>query len=61
MILCSVNTAKRLYFRKEMLTLFSVLCVSVILGIFHFGFDGWTLVLIESILGHCLLYTFQTR
>ena len=31
--------------------------VIVILVILHFGFEGWTLVLIASVPGHCLPFT----
>ena len=33
--------------------MFSLFCVFVALVVSHFGFDGWTLVLIASVPGHC--------
>ena len=33
------------------------LCIFVILVISHFGFEDETLVLIASVLGHCLSFT----
>ena len=39
--------------------MFSLLCVFVALVVSHFGFDGWTLVLIASVPGHCQHFTFH--
>ena len=38
--------------------MFSLLCLSVALDVSHFGFEGRTLVLIASVPGHCLPFTF---
>ena len=35
--------------------------LSVIFVISHFGFEGGTLVLIASVLAHCLSFTFNDR
>ena len=40
------------------LFMFSLYFDIVILVISHFGFEGWTLVLIASVPGHCLSFTF---
>ena len=37
---------------------FSLLCLFVALVVSHFGFEGSTLVLIASVPGHCLPFTF---
>ena len=34
--------------------MFSLLCLYVALVVFHFSFEGGTLVLIASVSGHCL-------
>ena len=39
--------------------IFSLLCIFVALVVSHFGFEGRTLVLIASVPGHCLPFTFS--
>ena len=59
-----VRLAEWPHFGRELLIRFTVcsLCiltlVMVILVISYFGFEGGTLVLIASVLGHCLSFTF---
>ena len=39
---------------------FSLCCLFVVLVVSHFSFEGRTLVLIASVPGHCLPFTFET-
>ena len=39
---------------------FSLLCLFVALVVSHFGFDGRNFVLIASVHGHCVHFTFKT-
>ena len=41
--------------------MFSLLCLFVALVVSHFGFEGWTLVLITSVPGHCFIFHFLNR
>ena len=41
--------------------MFSLLCLYVALVVFHFSFEGGTLVLIALVPGHCLLLIFLER
>ena len=43
-----------------MFSLYFDLMLFVILVISHFGFEGRTLIMIASVSGHCLPFTFQT-
>ena len=63
MILSKAKVAEWPPFGRELLIRFTVcylfiLTVIVILVIYHFGFEGGTLVLIASVPGHCLSFTF---
>ena len=63
MILSRVKVAEWPPFRRELLIRFTVfslfiLTIIVILVIYHFCFRGGTLVLIASVPGHCLSFTF---
>ena len=39
--------------------MFSLLCLFVALVVSHFGFEGRNLVLIASVPGHCLTFTYH--
>ena len=40
------------------LLVFTLICLGVALVVSHFGFEGRTLVLIASVPGHCVTWTF---
>ena len=48
----------RIFCSFDLQDILCVFCLIVNLIISHFGFDGGTLVLIASVPGHCLSFTF---
>ena len=51
---------KKLLIRFAIQYFLFVICLFVILVIFHFDFEDGTLVLNASVPGHCLPFTFQS-
>ena len=63
MIFIKVYVAELLPFWKELLIrlngMFSLICLFVALVVSYLGFEDRTLVLIASVPGHCLPFTFS--